>query len=295
MPNYQLTCCSTADMPRSFFTGRNIPYVCFHFTMDGKQYPDDLGVTMPFAEFYQREKDGAMPTTSQVNVDQYTEFFEPFLQAGQDILHLTLSSGISGTFNSATIAAQDLAEKYPERKIYIVDSLAASSGYGMLVDIAADHRDAGEDIDTLRDWLLEHRLNVNHWFYSGNLTHLMRGGRVSATAAFAGNLLHICPLMNVDHEGKLVVRTKVRGRKQVTQEMLKKMLSLAEGGIDYSGKCFICNSACEEDARALADLVEAAFPKLNGAVQITSIGTVIGSHTGPGTVALFFMGDKRTD
>lgn len=295
MNNYQLTCCSTADMPRSYFEQRHIPFVCFHYTIDGRQMPDDLGKSMSFEDFYARVGAGAMPTTSQVNVDQYMEFFEPFLAAGQDVLHITLSSGISGTYNSACIAQKELAGKYPDRKLYIVDSMAASSGYGLLMDLAADRRDAGDDIDTLRTWLEDHRLTVNHWFFSTNLTHYKRGGRISGAAAVAGNLLHICPLMNVDHEGKLIIRQKVRGKKNVMAEMVKKMKDQADAGTNYSGKCFISNSACYEDARAVADAIEAAFPHLDGPVVINSIGTVIGSHTGPGTVALFFVGARRVD
>lgn len=293
MKEYVLSCCSTADMPRSWFEERNIPFACFHFTMDGVQYDDDLGKSMSFEEFYRRVGAGAMPTTSQVNVNQYVEFFRPFLAAGKDVLHLTLSSGISGSYNSACIAAQELEEQYPDNKVYVVDSLAASSGFGLLMDLAADRRDAGMSLEELRQWVLDNRLNLNHWFFSTNLTHYKRGGRISTAAAVAGTLLNICPLLNVNDEGKLIIRQKVRGKRNVIKEIVEKMKQHAEDGTEYSGKCFISNSACMEDARAVADLVEAAFPHLQGKVMINSIGTVIGSHTGPGTVALFFVGDKR--
>lgn len=294
MSEYVLSCCSTADMPRSWFEERHIPFACFHFTMDGVQYADDLGKSMSFEEFYRRVGAGAMPTTSQVNVEEYIAFFEPFLAAGKDVLHLTLSSGISGSFNSASIAAKELEEKYPNNKVYVVDSLAASSGFGLLMDLAADRRDQGMSLEELRQWVLDNRLNIHHWFFSTNLTHYKRGGRISAAAAVAGTLLNICPLLNVNDEGKLIIRQKVRGKRNVIKEIVEKMKEHAEGGTQYSGKCFISNSASMEDARAVADLVEAAFPKLDGKVMINSIGTVIGSHTGPGTVALFFVGDKRT-
>lgn len=293
MSEYVLSCCSTADMPRSWFEERHIPFACFHFTMDGVQYADDLGKSMSFEEFYRRVGAGAMPTTSQVNVEEYIAFFEPFLAAGKDVLHLTLSSGISGSFNSASIAAKELEEKYPNNKVYVVDSLAASSGFGLLMDLAADRRDQGMSLEELRQWVLDNRLNIHHWFFSTNLTHYKRGGRISAAAAVAGTLLNICPLLNVNDEGKLIIRQKVRGKRNVIKEIVEKMKEHAEGGTQYSGKCFISNSASMEDARAVADLVEAAFPNLDGKVMINSIGTVIGSHTGPGTVALFFVGDKR--
>ena len=292
---YVLTCCSTVDMPRDYMTQRNIPYVCFHFTMDGVDYPDDLGRSMPFDEFYGRIAAGAMPTTSQVNVTQFTEFFEPFLQSGKDILHMSLSSGLSGSYGSACVAKEELGKKYPDRKIFIVDGMAASSGYGLLMDMAADLRDAGEDIEALHNWLEENKLNVHHWFFSTDLAHYKRGGRISASAAVFGTMLGICPLLNMDYAGRLTNRTKVRGKKQVIQQIVERMKKHAENGTAYSGKCFISNSACYEDARAVADLLEAAFPQLAAPVMINSVGTVIGAHTGPGTVALFFVGDKRVD
>ena len=295
MSNYVLTCCSTADMPLSYMKDKDIPFVCFHYNMDGKEYPDDLGVTMSFEEFYNRIANGALPTTSQVNVGQFVAFFEPFLREGLDILHISLSSGLSGSYNSARIARDELLKKYTERKILLVDSLGASSGYGMLVDAAADMRDNGANIEDIYAWLEENRLNINHWFFSTDLSHYKRGGRISAASATVGALLNICPLMNMNHEGKLIPRTKIRGKKTVIKEIVRKMETHAQNGLDYSGKCFISNSACYDDARMVADLIEEKFPRLNGPVRINSVGTVIGSHTGPGTVALFFFGDKRKD
>ena len=295
MSKYILSCCSTADMPESFFNERNIPYVCFHYTLDGKEYADDLGKSVPFEEFYKRIADGSMPTTSQVNTDQYVAFFEPFLKDGYDIVHLSFSSGLSGSYNSARIARNDLVERYPERNIRIVDTLAASGGYGLLVDIAADMRDHGATVDEIADQIEEMKLNLHHWFFTTDLTHFKRGGRVSAIAAVAGTILNICPLMNVSNEGKLIPRKKIRGKKNVIKEIVDTMKAHAENGTDYNRKCFMVNSACYDDARAVADLVEEAFPKLAAPVMINSIGTVIGSHTGPGTVALFFVGDKRID
>lgn len=295
MNPYVVTCCSTADIPAEYFEKRNIPYVCFHYTMDGVEYPDDLGKTMPFDEFYTRIANGSMPTTSQVNVEQFTEFFEPFLKEGKDILHVSLSTGLSGSFQSANVAKEDLQKKYPERKILLVDSLGASSGYGLLVDAAADMRDAGATVDEVYDWLLENRLNVHHWFFSTDLTHFKRGGRISASSAMLGTLLGICPLMNMDHEGHLIQRFKIRGKKNVIKEIVNKMEQHANGGLGYTGKCFISNAHCYDDARTVADLIEEKFSLLNGKIMINSVGTVIGSHTGPGTVALFFFGDKRVD
>ena len=295
MSDYVLTCCSTADMPNEYFQKRNIPFVCFHFTMDGKEYPDDLGQSMSFEEFYKRIAAGAMPTTSQVTLGQFINFFEPYLAAGKDILHISLSSGLSGTYNSAILAREQLLQKYPNRKMLVVDSLGASSGYGLLVDMAADMKDGGATLEDLYAGLEENKLNVHHWFFSTDLSHYKRGGRISAASATVGSLLNICPLMNMNHEGKLIPREKIRGKKRVISEIVQRMEEHAQSGINYSGKCFISNSACYDDARKVADLIEEKFQQLNGRVIINSVGTVVGSHTGPGTVALFFMGDKRKD
>lgn len=295
MENYVLSCCSTADLSAEHFEKRNIAYLCFHFELDGIPYLDDLGKSIPFHDFYKAMQDGADTRTSQINAAEYEEHFESFLKKGLDVLHLTLSSGISGTINSARIAADTLQERYPDRKIYIVDSFAASSGYGLLMDKLADLRDAGKSIDEVHDWALTHRLNLQHWFFSSDLTFFIKGGRVSKTAGVVGGLLNICPLLNVDCEGRLIPRHKIRTKKKVIRAIVDKMEELADNGTAYDGKCYISQSACYEDARAVADLVEERFPNLDGKVEINHVGTTIGSHTGPGTVALFFWGAERTD
>jgi DegV family protein with EDD domain len=295
MANYIISCCSTADLSREHFDRRDIHYVCFHFSLDDISYPDDLGQSINFDEFYQKMAEGAMTKTSQVNVDEFVEYFRPYLEQGLDIFHVTLSSGITGTFNSANIAKDMLKEEYPDRKIYIVDSLAASAGYGLLMDAVADRRDEGYSIDELNAWVLDNRLLDNHWFFSTTLTYFIRGGRISKTAGAIGNMLNICPLMNVDFEGKLIVREKVRSKRKVIKAIVDKMETLARDGLDYNGKCYISNSGCIEDAKAVAELIEERFPNIDGGVKIYNIGTVIGSHTGPGTVALFFWGSKRLD
>ena len=295
MADYVLSCCSTADMSEEKFLSRNINYVCFHYELDGVSHPDDLGKSIAFEDFYKAMVNGADTKTSQVNVEEYVESFEPILKEGKDILHLCLSSGISGSINSALIAKDLLAEKYPDRKLYIVDSLAASSGFGLLMDKLADLRDEGKTIDEVRDWAEANKRKLHHWFFSTDLTFYIKGGRVSKTSGFFGGILGICPLLNVDHEGHLVPRSKIRTKKKVIVETVERMVEHAENGTDYSGKCFISQSYCLEDAEAVAKLVEEKFPKLNGKPEIFYIGTTIGSHTGPGTVALFFWGDERVD
>lgn len=295
MGDYIISCCSTADLTKEHFEERDIHYICFHFELDGEQYTDDLGQSIPFDEFYRRMQEGASTKTSQINMEEFREYFEPFLKEGKDILHVTLSSGISGVFNSAKLAAGELMEQYPERKICVVDSLGASSGYGLMMDKMADLRDEGKTFDEACLWLEENKLKLHHWFFSTDLTFYIRGGRISKTAGTVGMVLNICPLLNMDNEGRLIPRQKIRTKKKVIQEIANKMKEHAQDGEDYSGKCYISQSACYEDARKVADLVEEAFPKLSGKVVINDIGTTIGSHTGPGTVALFFWGDERKD
>ena len=293
MSSYVLSCCSTADLTLAHFTARNIHFVCFHFAVDGEEYFDDLGASMPPEEFYEKMSRGADTRTSQVNVSEYTEYFSRFLEQGKDIVHVCLSSGLSGTINSARNAAMILKERYPERSIYIVDSLAASSGYGMLMDMAADRRDEGMSAPELVQWLEDNRLKLHHWFFSTDLSSYVRGGRISKAAAVFGGMLEICPLLDMDAQGHLVPRAKIRTKRRVIREIVSRMEEYAENGTAYAGKCYISHSNCPEDARAVADLIEERFPKLDGRVEIDIVGTTIGSHTGPGTVALYFMGPER--
>ena len=256
MSSYVISCCSTADLTEEHFSKREISYICFHYKLNDTEYADDLGKSMPFDQFYAAMAAGASTKTSQVNADEFEAYFETFLQDGKDILHVCLSSGISGVLNSAMIAKADLEERYPERKI---------------------------------------RLKVHHWFFSTDLTFYVRGGRISKASGAIGGLLGICPLLNMDNEGRLIPRFKIRTKKKVIKKIVDQMEENAEGGLSYSGKCYISQSACYEDARAVADLIEERFPNLNGKVEINNIGTTIGSHTGPGTVALFFWGKERVD
>ena len=295
MRDYVLSCCSTADLTHEHFESRDIHYICFHYFLDGKEYPDDLGQSVPFAQFYDAMSKGADTRTAQVSIGEYVDYFTPFLEQGKDIVHVSLSSGLSGTVNAARNAALIVKERFPERNVYVIDSLGASSGYGLLMDGAADKRDEGLSAEELAKWIEENRLKLHHWFFSTDLSFYVKGGRVSKTAAFFGGMLDICPLMNMDNLGRLIPRYKIRTKKKVIKTIVDKMEECARDGLDYDGKCYICNSACLADARQVADLVEARFPKLNGKVEIYNIGTTIGSHTGPGTVALFFWGSERVN
>jgi DegV family protein with EDD domain len=290
-----LTACSTADLAADVMAERDIPFVCFHYLDGDQSFDDDLGQSVTFEEFYDKMAAGAMPKTSQPSTGDYINLWDPIMAAGNDVLHLTLSSGISGAYQNAVLAQNEMRSRYPERRIEVVDSLGASSGYGLLVEEIADLRDAGATLDEAKQAAEELRTRVHHWFFSTDLTAYVRGGRVSAPSAWVANKLSICPVLNVDREGKLIPRKKIRTKKKSIQELVKQMEDHATDSVLYDGRCEISNSACPEDAAELVAEIEKKFPNLAGKIVVNSIGTVIGSHTGPGTVALFFIGDERED
>lgn len=293
MSDFILSCCSTADLSAQKFEEIGVSYICTTFRLNGTTYPDDLGKTITYKEFYKAMADGADTSTSQINQDEFKDYFRELLKSGKDLLHLSLSSGISGTYNSARLAIEDMRQEFPDRKIYHVDSLAASSGYGLFMAKLSELKAQGMSIEELYKWVEDNKNKLHHWFFTTDLTYFVKGGRVSKASGFIGGVLGICPLLNVNDEGKLIAREKIRGKKRVIPRIAEMMKEHAQGGLEYNDRCYICNSACLEDAKMVAELVEEAFPKLTGKVEIYDIGTTIGSHTGPGTVALFFWGDER--
>lgn len=293
MSDFVLSCCSTCDMSEEWHERRNVLCVYFNYELAGEPCKDDYGRTHAPADLYARMLAGAEAKTSQVSAGEYMDAWRPVLQAGKDILHVTLSSGISGTYTSACVARDGLAAEFPERTVIVVDSLAASSGYGLLVDRLADLRDEGMGIRDIAAWAEEHKLEVQHWFFSSDLTFFIRGGRISKAAGLLGGLLQICPVMDVEPDGSLAVKEKIRTKHKATDRVVELMGKLAQGGADYADKVFISNSECLADAKAVASKVEAAFAQMNGVVEHFPIGATIGTHTGPGTVALFYWGEPR--
>ena len=293
MSNYILSCTSPVDLNKEHLENRDIKYMCFKYQLGDDVLTDDFGESLPYAELYKRMIDGAESKTSQIGVGEYLDYFTAILEQGNDLLHITLSSGLSGDYNSATSAALIAKERFPDRKLYIVDSLAASSGYGLIVDKAADLRDEGMDIDALNEWLTENRLNMHLWFYSSDLTFYVRGGRISKAAGLFGGMLNICPVLNMDLLGRLTPRAKVRTKKRAIMELADRVAQHINDGANYTDKCYISHSECYDDARMLADMIEANSPNIKDGVQIYNIGSTIGCHTGPGTVAVFFWGTKR--
>ncbi len=295
MADFVLSCTTHLDLPKEYADSREFYYTTAPYFMDGKEFRDDLYQCMSAEEFYKAMVDGVDVKTSQPNMQEFLDHFESILKEGKDILHISLSSGLSGTHQSAVNAANVARERYPERKIYVVDSLNVASGLGLFLDKLADLRDAGMSIEELRDWAEENKLKLHHWFFTTDLTFFIKGGRVSKTAGAVAGVLGICPLLNVSVEGKLVSREKIRSKKKVIKAIVEKMKEHADGGAEYAEKCYMCHSMCIEDAEAVAKLVKEAFPNIKGDILINNIGASIGAHTGPGTVALFFWGDKRED
>lgn len=288
-----LSCCSTVDIPYEHLLQRQIPVLFYTYEVDGQTYTDDMGrdpEALP--RFYRFLEEGKLPSTSQINVATYVDFFEEQLQKG-DLLHIAFTSGQSGSVNNAYLAAELLREKYPQRKLQVIDSLCSSSGYGLLVDEAADLRDQGKTLEETAQWVLQHRNRVHHQFFSSDMTQFRRTGRVSGAAAMVATVLNICPIMRLNDEGRIIAYDKVRGKKKAVAVTVENMLLHAQNGADYSGRCYVCHSACPEDARLLTDAIEEAFPHLRGKLVLCDIGTIIGAHAGKGTVAVFFMGDER--
>lgn len=290
---FTLSCCSTVDLPYSYMADRDIPVLFYTYVVDGREYVDDMGrdpEALP--RFYRFLEEGKLPQTSQINVGTYLSFFEKLLQKG-DLLHIAFTSGQSGSVHNAMLAAKELQEKYPDRKLIVIDSLCSSSGYGMLVDTVADLRDEGKSIEEAAQWVRENRNTVHHQFFSSNMTQFRRTGRVSGAAAMVATIMSICPIMRLDDAGAIKAYGKVRGKKKAVETTIEAMAKHAQGGENYDKRCYVCHSQCPEDAQMLIDGLEARFPRIKGKIRLCDIGTIIGSHSGPGTVAVFFYGDER--
>lgn len=294
MEDYIITTSSTADLPKEYFVKKDLKFVKYHFELDGKEYLDDLGDSISNKEFYKKIKEGCNTRTSLVNEEEYINFFEELLESKKNIIHIELSSGISGSYNSAKNAAERL-NQINKNKIKVIDSLAASSGLGLLVDSALDLKKQGKSFDEVVDFLENNKLNLHHWFFSTNLERYFKGGRISKTSFVLGSFLNIYPLLNVSKEGKLVVRKKLHGIKAVRKEILNMLYENIQDKEDYAGKIFICHSDFFEEACYLAKIIEEKFPKLKEEIKINNIGPTIGSHSGVGTFAVFFYGTKRED
>ena len=278
------------DLPVSYLKENNLNSILFNYSIDGKGYKDDAFQSISAEEFYGMIKEGKEPVTSQVNAEEYKESLSKLLDKGKDVIHICLSSGISGSYNSARIAVEELKEEYPDRKIAAIDSLCASMGYGLLLHYAVEAKKEGKNFEQIVEYIEGLRQNIHNWVAVEDLYHLKRGGRISGASAAIGSALNIKPIIVVTKEGKLLSVDKIRGRKKSIQELAKK---LEENIEDVDGQeVFISHSHCLKDAEYLSSLIKEKFPTL-GNILINYIGPVIGAHTGVGTLALFFKGKPR--
>jgi DegV family protein with EDD domain len=289
MSRYAIVTDSSADLSLDYLSRNDVQAVPLTVTLDGREFPDDYGLTVGFKEFYAALRGGGMASTAQVSVHQFTECFERILQEGRDILYFGLSAGLSGTYGQSVLAAEELRGKYPDRKIYTVDSLTVTLGLGLLVVKAVKLRDQGKTLEEVRAAIAAAAPGCNHLFTVQDLMFLHRGGRVSKATAVVGGLLSIKPVMLVTKEGKLKGVHKVRGRKQSLQFIANWMDEFIQS-VNLEN-VFIVHGDCEEDAQFLAGLLRAKYNIQN--LWVEYLGCTIGAHAGPGTVALFFEGKER--
>ena len=284
--SYRIITDSCCDFTRQQYQQLDVACVPLSVVYKGESH-SNFSDPAAVKAFYDELRAGVTATTSAVNPDGWAAAMEEALKQGEDVLVIAFSSGLSTTYQSAVIAAKDLREVYPERKIYVVDSLCAALGQGLLVHYAYKKRDEGMDIDALRDWVEENRLHICHWVTVDDLSHLKRGGRISATTAMVGTMLNIKPIIHVDNDGHLINCAKVRGRKAAMELLANK---LAETCTDFD-TAFIAHGDCPEDAAAL----EALIREKHGVKHVTTgfVGPVIGAHTGPGVLVVFFLGEHR--
>ena len=291
MRDYIIMTDSSCDLPAGMAEDFGIPVLPLTVIMDdGAEFENHLDErAVSCKDFYQMLRDGRMAKTSAVNVDQFMTEMDMHLKAGKDVLYLGFSSGLSATFSSGKIAAGELSSQYPDQKVFAVDTLCASLGQGMIVYLAALEKQAGKTIEEVRDFVENTKMDICHWIAADDLNHLKRGGRISAATAFVGGALNIKPLIHMNDEGRLVSVDKARGRKNAHKKLLDLM---KERGKDLDGQTvFISHADCIDDANGLADMIRAEIPVKD--VIINFIGPVIGAHTGPGTVVLFFKGSPR--
>lgn len=289
MAKFTITTENTADLPVQYYKDNEIEYMYLPCTMDGKVYNKENALSDE--EFYKIMREGAMPTTSQINSEDAKAVWEPMIKAGKEILHLSFSSGLSGTYNSCRIACEELHEEYPDCKLIVIDSLCASLGQGLFLDKAVQMRAEGKSFEETAKYLEDNKLNFCHVFTVDDLNHLHRGGRVSKVAAVIGTMINLKPILHVNNEGKLIPIDKVRGRKKSLLALMNKMQEKTEAYQGEAGKVFISHGDALEDAEFLAKNIK---EKLGRDVEVINpVGATIGAHAGPGTIALFFMGTPR--
>ncbi len=292
--DFILSCESTVDMPYSYISGRGIPVLFYSYSVEAKEYEDDMCRTADGTKkFFDMIATGALPSTSQINLYKYLDFFEELLKDNDSILHIAFGSGMTPSVTNAREAAAQLNEKYADKNVVVIDSLCSCTGYGLLVDTAADMRDEGKTLEEIESWVVDNRNRVHHQFFNTDMSFFKRSGRVSGVTATVASILGICPIMHLNDEGKIIAYSKARGKKATIDYTVREVAKNIEDRDNYSGKFYISHSNCLEDAKLVAEALVKEMPCLEGKIEFYEIGNIISCHCGPGTVAVFFMGNER--
>ena len=290
MSEFVIGACSCCDLPSDYASRRNLIILPYHYFIDGNEHIEDQGNEAAIKDFYSKLREGSVSTTSMINTETFESLFRPLLESGKDILYCVLSSGLSGSYNNARMIANKLSKEFPQRKLYVVDSLSAARGFGLYMHLILNLRDQGKSIDEVHDWAENNARHIIHWFAVDSLDHLRRGGRVSRATAFLGTMMNIKPVLRFDDEGKIIPVEKIRGRKKSLIELVNKMEGQFEN--PEGATVFIGHGDALEDAQFVEKLVWERYPMIKETF-IHYIGPIVGTHSGPSTIALHYLGNKR--
>ncbi len=295
MAKYILSCESTVDLPNDYVLGRGISIIYYTYTANGQVYVDDMKEDS-LKRFYKWLDEGIIPATSQLNQYQYEEYFRSLLSKGDNVLHICFGTGMTQSYNNALLAEKTMRTEFPDQDLIVIDSTCSSSGYGLFVDDIKDMLDKNTPIESIVHWIYDNRLCIHHQFFSTDLKYFRRTGRMSGPVAFLASTLNICPIMHLNKEGKIIAYSKVMGERAAVKKTIDTMVEHCDNGLDYQGKVFISHSNDLEHAEMTKEALLSKFHNLKESdIRINSIGTIIASHAGPGTVAIFFHGDERQE
>lgn len=289
-----ISCSSSVDVDEEYFSKRGVRILFYHYLIDDVEYEDIMGRNKEeLHQFFESLKKGKRSFTSQIAIDQYIQYFKELLKENLPILHIELGTGMTNSTVNALKAVHAIQKEQKEARIDVIDSLCSSSGYGLLVDYALDLRDEGKSMEEIEAWLIDHRNQVHHQFFCTDLSYFKRSGRITMMTAFFGTLMKACPIMKLNKEGKIIVYNKAFGRKSAIRKTVEEVMKHIQNGKEYQGKLWINGSDVPEMVESVKEALIQASPSLKDKICVWDIGTIIGSHCGPGTVAVYFLGDER--
>lgn len=289
-----ISCSSPVDVDEEYFSKRGVRILFYHYLIDDVEYEDIMGRNKEeLHQFFESLKKGKRSFTSQIAIDQYIQYFKELLKENLPILHIELGTGMTNSTVNALKAVHAIQKEQKEARIDVIDSLCSSSGYGLLVDYALDLRDEGKSMEEIEAWLIDHRNQVHHQFFCTDLSYFKRSGRITMMTAFFGTLMKACPIMKLNKEGKIIVYNKAFGRKSAIRKTVEEVMKHIQNGKEYQGKLWINGSDVPEMVESVKEALIQASPSLKDKIRVWDIGTIIGSHCGPGTVAVYFLGDER--